>query len=125
MRGIAIVMAALGLLAAGCGGGNGDSGAGQRRGFRLSSEQRTCLEQHGAAFGGRGFGGGPRPNGTPPAGATPSAGATPPAGQRPTLTAKQRKQFAAQREKMQAAFKTCGIKLPQGRGFGGPGAPEQ
>jgi hypothetical protein len=97
------VAAVLTLGVAACGGNDDSSGgsgaAGPRRGIQLTAQQRSCLKAQGVDFGQRRNRGG--------------------SGQPPQLTDKQRKQFAEQRQKMQAAFEKCGIQAPR-FGQGGP-----
>jgi hypothetical protein len=117
MRATPILLAALAaVLLSACGGASNDNPTntsasgqnGQRPRLALTSEQTSCLQQHGVDLT-RGFGGpnGARPNRTPQAGGAPN------------LTDKQRQQFMQQRQQRAAAFQACGITLPQ-RGQGGP-----
>jgi hypothetical protein len=124
-----LLVAALALGA--CGGSSSDEPSGTaassptpgaRRAFAsgLTAEQRSCLQKHGVTFpqgrggqppqgGGYGYGGGRFRGG---------AGRRP-GGRAPDLTDAQRKQLEARRQEMQAAFKACGIQVPQ-RPAGGP-----
>jgi hypothetical protein len=99
-----LAIAAIGLTACGGGGSGGTatgaSAAGARPGgglfANLSASQRSCVAKQGVTLpnGRRPGNGGPPPNG----------GGTPPAGAR--------NRDPARFQKMQAAFKKCGVTLP-------------
>jgi hypothetical protein len=108
-----LAIAAIGLTACGGGGSGGTTTGASAPGVRpggglfasLTASQRSCVAKQGVTLpnGRRPGSGGPPPgagNGGPP----PNGGGTPPAGAR--------NRDPARFQKMQAAFKKCGVTLP-------------
>ncbi len=147
---LALAMALGALVLAGCGGssssssetstesssttsasgseGSGTEGAGGSPGFaNISEEAKACLKEKGVElpeFKG-GEGGAPPSGGEPPEGFEPPEGGELPEGAEPPTGGEGGAPGGAGSEKMQKAFKECGVETPEFKGgAAGKGAPD-